>query len=61
MGDPHIIEWIAQVHKTTKWTTSGYTSALGLAATGVLRRLNATTHWLGHDVLKQFGAIPTKA
>jgi len=52
MGDPHIIEWIAQVHKTTKWTTSGYTSALSLAATGVLRGLNATTHWLGHDVLK---------
>ena len=60
MGDPQVIEWIAQVHKTTKWTTSVCTGALGLAAAGVLRGLKATTHWLAHDVLKQFGAIPTK-
>lgn len=60
MGDPQVIEWIAQVHKTTKWTTSVCTGALGLAAAGVLKGLKATTHWLAHDVLKQFGAIPTK-
>lgn len=59
-GDPQVIEWIAEVHKTTKWTTSVCTGALGLAAAGVLRGLNATTHWLAHDVLKQFGAIPVK-
>lgn len=60
MGDPQVIEWIAQVHKTTKWTASVCTGALGLAAAGVLKGLKATTHWLAHDVLKQFGAIPTK-
>ncbi|MBS0156509.1 MAG: DJ-1/PfpI family protein [Nitrospira sp.] len=60
MGDPQVIEWIAQVHKTTKWTTSVCTGTLGLAAAGVLRGLKATTHWLAHDALKQFGAIPTK-
>ncbi|MBX3325971.1 MAG: DJ-1/PfpI family protein [Nitrospira sp.] len=60
MGDPQVIEWIAQVHKTTKWTTSVCTGALGLATAGVLRGLKATTHWLAHDVLKQFRAIPTK-
>lgn len=60
MGDPHVLEWIAQVHKSTKWTASVCTGALGLAAAGVLRGLNATTHWLAHDVLKQFGATPTK-
>lgn len=59
MGDLQVIEWIAQVHKATKWTTSVCTGALGLAAAGVLRGLKATTHWLAHDVLKQFGAIPT--
>jgi len=36
------------------------TGALGLAAAGVLQGLEATTHWLALDVLKQFGAIPMK-
>jgi transcriptional regulator GlxA family with amidase domain len=60
MGDPKVIEWIAQAHQTTKWTTSVCTGALGLAAAGVLRGMKATTHWLAHDVLKQFGATPMK-
>jgi len=60
MNDPLILEWIAHVHRTTKWTTSVCTGALGLGAAGVLKGLKASTHWLAHDVLKQFGAIPTK-
>ncbi|MGC4096145.1 MAG: DJ-1/PfpI family protein [Nitrospira sp.] len=61
MGDQLVLEWIGHVHRTTKWTTSVCTGALGLAAAGVLQGLKATTHWLALDVLKQFGAIPTKA
>ena len=61
MEDQLVLEWIAQVHRTTKWTTSVCTGALGLAAAGVLQGLKATTHWLAHDILQQFGAIPTKA
>lgn len=61
MGDQLVLEWIAQVHRTTTWTTSVCTGALGLAAAGVLQELKATTHWLAHDILQQFGAIPTKA
>ena len=61
MGDQLVLEWIAHVHRTTTWTTSVCTGALGLAAAGVLQGLNATTHWLALDVLKQFGAIPTKS
>ena len=60
MGDQLVLEWIAQVHRTTKWTTSVCTGALGLAAAGVLQGLKATTHWLAFDVLKQFGAVPTR-
>jgi transcriptional regulator GlxA family with amidase domain len=60
MGDPVVLDWIAQVHQTTKWTTSVCTGALGLGAAGVLKGLRASTHWLAHDALKQFGAIPTK-
>lgn len=60
LGDPTVIEWIAQAHKTTKWTTSVCTGALALAAAGVLQGLKATTHWLAHDMLKQFGATPIR-
>lgn len=60
MSDPVVLDWIAQVHQTTKWTTSVCTGALGLGAAGVLKGLRASTHWLAHDVLKQFGAIPAK-
>lgn len=60
MGDPVVLDWIAKVHQTTKWTTSVCTGALGLGAAGVLKGLKASTHWLAHDALKQFGAIPTK-
>lgn len=59
-GDPVVLDWIAKVHQTTKWTTSVCTGALGLGAAGVLKGLKASTHWLAHDALKQFGAIPTK-
>jgi putative intracellular protease/amidase len=37
MGDQQVLEWIAQVHKTTKWTTSVCIGALGLADAGVLQ------------------------
>jgi transcriptional regulator GlxA family with amidase domain len=60
MGDPMVLEWIARVHQTTKWTTSVCTGALGLGAAGVLKGLRANTHWLAHEALTQFGAIPTK-
>jgi transcriptional regulator GlxA family with amidase domain len=61
MGDLLVLDWIAQVHLTTKWTTSVCTGALALGAAGVLNGLKATTHWLALDALKQFGAVPTKA
>ena len=35
MGDQQVLEWIAQVPKPTKWTTSVCTGALGLGAAGV--------------------------
>ena len=35
------------------------TGALILGAAGILKGLTATTHWLAHDSLKDFGATPT--
>ena len=53
-----LLDWIRQAHPTTQWTTSVCTGSLLLAAAGVLRGLEATTHWAAMDQLARFGAIP---
>jgi len=57
---PHhpIVGWIARAHPTTRWTTSVCTGALLLAGAGVLRGVDATTHWGMMDELARLGANP---
>jgi transcriptional regulator GlxA family with amidase domain len=57
---PHhpIVGWIARAHATTTWTTSVCTGALLLAGAGVLRGVDATTHWSAFDDLARLGANP---
>lgn len=57
--DADTMEWVKQAHETSKWTCSVCTGALILGAAGILNGLNATTHWLAHDALAEFGATPT--
>jgi transcriptional regulator GlxA family with amidase domain len=59
MNDNRILDWIRNVHSTTRWTTSVCTGSLVLAAAGLLKGLRATTHWLALDVLRKYGAEPT--
>ena len=58
-GDEETLAWIRQAHVTLKWSTSVCTGALILGAAGILDGLVATTHWLAHEELKNFGATPT--
>jgi transcriptional regulator GlxA family with amidase domain len=51
-------DWLIQADKTTTWTTSVCTGALILAAAGLLKGRQATTHWLAMDELKHLGAKP---
>ncbi len=37
--------WLARIHETTQWTTSVCTGSLILGAAGLLKGLEATTHW----------------
>jgi transcriptional regulator GlxA family with amidase domain len=60
MGDPQILDWIRTVHSTSTWTTSVCTGSLILAAAGVLRDLEATTHWNYLELLRAFGARPVR-
>jgi len=54
--DPRILSWLREAHETSKWTTSVCTGSLILGAAGILKGLQATTHWYARDFLEKFGA-----
>ena len=58
-ADEEILAWVKKAHETSRWSTSVCTGALILGAAGVLDGLTATTHWMFHDALRDFGATPT--
>ncbi len=53
-------KWLIQADRTTTRTTSVCTGALILAAAGLLRGRQATTHWLAMDELRRLGAKPVQ-
>ena len=61
LGDPRVTDWIRRAHQTTRWTTSVCTGALLLGAAGILEGRRATTHWLSHARLADYGAEPVGA
>jgi transcriptional regulator GlxA family with amidase domain len=58
LRDEHILEWVRSAHAGSRWTTSVCTGALVLGAAGILRGLQATTHWGSLERLREFGAEP---
>ncbi|MDQ2632014.1 MAG: DJ-1/PfpI family protein [Actinomycetota bacterium] len=58
MQDPDLHEWLREVDRTTKWTTSVCTGSLLLGAAGLLEGKRATGHWLYLEQLREFGAEP---
>jgi len=58
MKNNKLLTWIKKINKTTKWTTSVCSGSLILAATGLLKGKEATSHWKSINLLKEFGAIP---
>lgn len=57
--DKVILDWLAAAHASSQWTTSVCSGSLILGAAGLLRGLNATTHWMVMNYLAEFGAEPT--
>jgi putative intracellular protease/amidase len=57
-ADEQLVGWLRHAHETSAWTTSVCTGSLLLAAAGLLRGLEATTHWLMLDALAEYGAQP---
>jgi len=60
MTEQRMLDWIRSAHQTSRWTTSVCTGALLLAAAGILRGLEATTHWMSLERLAEFGARPVQ-
>lgn len=60
LADAETIDWVVRAHETTKWTTSVCTGALVLGAAGILRGVEATTHWASVARLESFGARYTE-
>jgi putative intracellular protease/amidase len=60
MKDEPTLDWVRQVHETSRFTTSVCTGALVLGAAGLLDGLEATTHWVARPMLERFGATPVE-
>ena len=57
--DASVLEWIRAIDATTTWTTSVCTGSMLLAAAGLLKGKEATSHWASLERLRDYGAIPT--
>ena len=58
LADERILAWVRAAHAGSRWTTSVCTGSLILGAAGILRGLQATTHWQSLERLREFGAEP---
>jgi len=56
--DETMLAWLRHAHEHSQWTTSVCTGSLLLAAAGILEGLEATTHWLAFDTLRELGVTP---
>jgi putative intracellular protease/amidase len=58
LKDEPLLEWLREIDRGTKWTTSVCTGSLVLGAAGLLDGRRATGHWLYLEPLRDFGAEP---
>jgi cyclohexyl-isocyanide hydratase len=58
MQDEALLAFLRRQAERARFVTSVCTGALVLGAAGLLRGYRATTHWVTHEVLADFGAIP---
>ena len=59
-GRHALLDWLAAVHTTTRFTTSVCTGSLVLAAAGLLADREAATHWAATQELVRLGARPSQ-
>ncbi|MBP0465356.1 DJ-1/PfpI family protein [Roseomonas sp. PWR1] len=60
MEDEEVLAFLRAQAATARYVTSVCTGALVLAAAGLLKGRQATTHWASHDFLSTLGAVPVQ-
>jgi putative intracellular protease/amidase len=60
MRDETTLDWVRRVHEESRYTTSVCTGSLVLGAAGLLKGLDATTHWISRPILAELGARPVE-
>jgi transcriptional regulator GlxA family with amidase domain len=58
LDDEELLEWLREVDRGSKWTTSVCTGSLLLGAAGLLQGKRATTNWVVLEALREYGAEP---
>jgi transcriptional regulator GlxA family with amidase domain len=58
LKDEEVLDWVRQVDRGSKWTTSVCTGSLVLGAAGLLDGRRATGHWCYLEPLRAYGAEP---
>ncbi|WP_337997194.1 DJ-1/PfpI family protein [Oleispirillum naphthae] len=61
MNDPRITAWVRAIAGTARWVASVCTGSLILGGAGLLKGVDATTHWAAKDLLAKWGANPVNA
>lgn len=61
LDDDEVLDFLRDQARTARYVTSVCTGALVLGAASLLVGYRATTHWLSHDLLALFGAMPENA
>jgi transcriptional regulator GlxA family with amidase domain len=58
LDDDEVLDWVRQVDRDSRWTTSVCTGSLVLGAAGLLDGRRATGHWCYLEPLRAYGAEP---
>jgi putative intracellular protease/amidase len=58
MQDTRLVSWVAERGRRARLVASVCTGSMILGQAGLLRGRRATSHWVTHALLKDFGAIP---
>jgi len=58
LNDQATLDFLRQQTPGADYVTSVCTGSLVLGAAGLLKGRRATTHWMSHDMLGEFGATP---
>src|SRR5665213_1910164 len=60
LEDDEVLAFLRRTAAAARYVVGICTGSLVLGAAGLLRGKRASTHWMSHDLLAQFGAIPVR-